>query len=414
MCKVGKIIANQLRECTCTLAPWFWYLQYDSDCRIFQDKTVIQIFNSLCKEKGFSDYDLNNLKGSCQPIPYCVQYNESTFAFLNRILAAAGIYYYFTYQKDKHTMVLADNSTIAEQFTENVIYSNSNLQETHIHEWSSQNNLHANQFAQKDYDYTTPGNKLLVTGTSNLPKSRVLSTAKFQKYSYPGNNIKELTNLHDHQAQLFQGQGNYSGFRPGLSFKLNQHADKKQNAKYFLTSVEHHAKDDTHFLEKTGQHKKEPGQIYTNKFTCIPASLKYQPHGLSKPMVYSTQTAMVIGPKQDEIYTDKLGRIKVRFHWDRYAEDDNATCWIRVSQQLADSNWGFQFIPRVGSEVIIDFLHGDPDRPIITGSVYNGAQLPPYEYPNEQNKTGIKTRSIGQKSEQQSNELQFNPASLKY
>ena len=407
-CKLGGIISDQLRECTCVLVPWFWFLQYDSDCRIFQDKTVIQIFNSLCKEKGFSDYNLNNLKGSYKPIPYCVQYNESTFAFLNRILASAGIYYYFTYQKDKHTMVLADNSTIAQQFAGSVVYTNSHSDEAHIHEWSSQDKLHANQFAQKDYDYNTPSNKLLALGKSNLPKTQVLNATKFEKFSYPGNDIKNITNFHDNQAQLFLGQGNYPSFRPGLNFNLSQHADKSQNSKYFLMSVEHSAADKTHFLENTGKHKDEAGQTYTNNFTCIPTALKYQPAELSKPSLNSTQTAMVVGPKQNEIYTDKLGRIKVRFHWDRNAPEnsDDTTCWIRVSQQLADSNWGFQFIPRVGSEVIIDFLHGDPDRPSIIGSVHNAAQLPPYQYPNEQIKTGIKTRSIGQKTE--GNELQFN------
>jgi uncharacterized protein involved in type VI secretion and phage assembly len=321
-CKLGGITADQLRECNCVLVPWFWFLQYDSDCRIFQDKTVIEIFKMLCQEKGFRDYDLNNLKGNYKPIPYCVQYNESTFDFLKRILAKAGIYYYFIYQENKHTMMLVDQTTIPKQFSDGVVYSNSRLHKAHVHEWLAYNKLPA--------------------------------------------------------EQSILGQGNYSDFRPGLNFKLNQHPDNAQNSKYFLMSVEHSASE----------------QTYINKFTCMSATQKYQPDILPKPRI-GTQTAIVSGPKQNEIYTDKLGRLKVRFHW------NNTTCWIKVSQQLADSKWGFQFIPRVGSEVIVDFINKDPDRPIITGSLHNAEQLPPYAYPIEESKTGIKTRS---------NEIQFNDA----
>ena len=421
-CVPGEIISDDLRECKIVLVPWFWHLKFDSDCRIFQDKTIVQIFTSICKEKGFADYDISQLSGSYKPLPYCVQYNESTFDFLRRILAKAGIYYYFTYQQDKQVLVLADKTPFAEQITASINYSNASVNELSVHEWVSNAKLHSNQSIINDYNYLTPTDDLTSAAKTALTDCKLGGSDKFNVYNYPGkfqdsaSGVKLAKGLQasdDSRSSIRRGRGNILDFSVGKSFKLAKHDDKKQNGKYQLIAVCHEAFDHTHVPVVNDATHNGLQQKYVNVFRCIDAKLQFQTKG--RPPEIGKQTAIVVGLELGKLLTDKYGRIKVRFYWDHNSptNSDATSCWIRVAQQVASSHWGMQFMPRVGNEVIVDFENGNPDRPIIVGSVHNANNLPPYDYPNEQQKSGVKTRSVASTDTDKSNELQFNDAKTK-
>src|SRR5271165_1227723 len=377
------------------MVPWTWFLTRTADCRIFQNKTAPDIIQKIFTDLGFQDYQLQ-LHNSYRIRDYCVQYRETDFNFVSRLMEEEGIYYYFEHEPGKHTMVLADDATSHQPCPgqakarcrspkggwspDDVIEELQLEQEYRPHAW-----------AHTDYNFETPRTNLMVT---------VQQEPIYEIYDYPGIYPKradgdKLAKMRLEETTAFEkrssGRSNCRCFCAGYSVEVAEHYRDDANKKWLLTSVYHQATMGGSYA--TGG--AEEGMHYSNSFECIPATVLFCPTRLTpKPHVQGCQTAVVVGPAGEEIYTDKYGRVKVQFHWDREGKkNEYSSCWMRVSYPWAGKSWGGIHIPRIGQEVIVDFLEGDPDRPIITGRVYHAENMPPWGLPDKKVISGIKSDS---------------------
>jgi type VI secretion system secreted protein VgrG len=383
------------------VVPWLWFLTRTADCRIFQNMTVPDIILKICKDLGFSDVK-NALQGSFEPRDYCVQYRETDFNFVSRLMEQYGIFYFFEHEEDKHTLVLANSPTAhrpcPEQPKARYDYSaGAILDEDVITSWQMEQELRPGQYALTDYNFETPSTRLLANTNSVV---NVGNNGKFEIYDYPGEYLKkaqgeQLVKLRMEQEEashvVVSGVSTCRALIPGYCFDLQGHPCQDMNQSYVLTQVQHVATmGDSYSGEGS-----EAIPNYSNHFSCMPRKVPYRPPRITpRPTVQGPQTAVVVGRAGEEIYTDKYGRVKVQFHWDREGkQNENSSCWIRVSHPWAGKGWGAVAIPRMGQEVIVDFLEGDPDQPIITGRVYNAEQMPPYGLPGGQVISGIKSNS---------------------
>jgi type VI secretion system secreted protein VgrG len=397
-----------------TLRPWLWFLTRTSDCRIFQEKKVPEIIKQIFKEYNFSDID-DQLKGSYRKWVYCVQYRETDFNFVSRLMEQEGIYYYFTHEDGKHTMVLADDpGAHARIFEDEVPYFQPTEtvvgKEDSVQDWNISQELQPAKYTLIDYNFETPKASQEVK-KSGSPKHK--EKADYEFYDYPGEYVdtgegdayvKARLEELSAQYEVARGAGNVRGMYAGGVFKLIDHPRDDQNHDYLLLSCSHELR--TNEYESGGA----TGETsYSCAFTAIESKVQYRsPRVTPKPIIQGPQTAVVVGPSGEEIYTDKYGRIKVQFHWDREGKkDENSSCWIRVAQLWAGKAWGAIHIPRMGQEVIVDFLEGDPDRPIITGRVYNADMMPPYELPGNMTQSGIKSRSTKEGAGANFNEIRM-------
>jgi type VI secretion system secreted protein VgrG len=384
---------------TATLVPWFWMLTRTNDCRIFQTMTVPDIIQKLFQEHGFSDFK-NKLHGSYTSREYCVQYRETTFNFISRLMEEEGIFYFFEHEQDKHTLVMADSpgefKPCPNQSTARY-QSGGNVGKTEdiVIEWSIGQEVRPGKYTVDDFNFEKPLMDLTADVDGKDPR-------KFEIYDYPGeyetrDQGEKLAGIRMEEEQtpqiVISGSSTCRAFTSGYRFDLNDHYRRDLNKAYTLMSVYHSCDAGTNYRSSDGGRTSE--FAYVNQFQCVPHPLPFRPPRTAPiPVIHGTQTALVVGPPGEEIYVDKYGRVKVQFHWDREGKyDDKSSCWIRVSQNWAGKRWGAMFIPRVGQEVIVDFIEGDPDRPIITGRVYNGASMPPYELPAEKTKSSIKSYS---------------------
>lgn len=384
-----------------TIHPWLWFLTRTSDCRIFQNKTVPDIIKEILQEHGFSDI-VNRLKGSYRTWDYCVQYRETDFNFISRLMEQEGIYYFFMHEQGKHTLYLADDMASHDKMAAdcyNISYyppDQAVIREDEcVSGWNITKQLQTGTYCLNEYDFEHPKADLNVN--SNVVRNH--SKADLEVYDYPGEYVKSsdgsqyakirIQELHS-QYERMQGHGNVRRLICGGLFKLNLFPRADQNREYLATSVIHRIRIDS-FESMAGSSSNQ----YNNSFTVIESDTPYRTTRLTpKPFVQGPQTAMVVGPSGEEIYTDKYGRVKVQFHWDRLGEkNENSSCWIRVSHPWAGKGWGSVSIPRIGQEVIVDFLEGDPDQPIITGRVYNADQMPPYELPGSGMVSGLKSNT---------------------
>jgi type VI secretion system secreted protein VgrG len=403
-------------EYRATVRPWYWLLTRTADCKIFQEKTVPQIFEEVVKQYGFTDYELK-LAGTYEPWEYCVQYRETDFNFLSRLLEQEGIYYFFVHEEGKHTMVLADDPSQHKTLPgyETVPYyppggSDTQRERDHLEAWSWTKAVQPGAFATTDFDFEKPRKAL--SGSSTV--SRKHSQADYEIFDYPA----ELTKLESSQSDLTakiriqelqtsyltaHGHGNAAGLGTGLRFKLDKYPRKDLNIEYLITQATYTLTVDSY---ETGV---PSGEEFAVEIEAIDAKTPFRPERrTAKPVVQGAQTAIVVGKAGEEIFTDKYGRVKVQFHWDRYGkQDEKSSCWIRVSQVWAGKAWGAIHIPRIGQEVIVSFLEGDPDQPIITGRVYNGDSMPPYGLPANATQSGIKSRSSKGGGEANFNEIRF-------
>lgn len=398
---------DSLRTYKATLIPWFWFLSKRKNCRIFQKKSVLDIIKSVISDSGYSDYKLQTT-GTYPVRDYCVQYNETDYDFINRLLQEEGISYYFTHTDSKHTLIFTDANTGYDTCKENSIkYSRGSLMEPHINDWSRTYQFSSGKVSTTDYDFTAPGKNLETTSPSlvKLPK-----ISDCEIYSYPGeyNNAgdgKRLSKKHmemlEQAYDTVQGSSSCGSFSAGYTFDLVQHESSSEQGKYLIHELHIDASDTSFATGSSGN------SSYSNVFICIPEKIKIRPlHVLLKNRMSGPQTAIVVGPKGEEIYLDKYNRIKVQFHWDRLGKsDENSSCWIRVSESFSGKKWGTHFIPRIGQEVIVDFINGDPDKPIISGAVYNGDNTPPY---TSKTQSGIKTHSSLSGDATNYNELRFD------
>ena len=425
---------GRLHRYSAVVSPEMWKLTRRRRSRIFQHKSVADILHEVLG--GFSvDYQLQS---TYNPREYCVQYRESDFDFISRLMEEEGIYYFFQHDQHSHRLVLADSPS-----THTDIPGSSELEydeaedgtrfEQRIYEWRKTQRWDSGKFTLRDYCFQVP-HKHLEAFQDILPTVRVGSVEhslslkqnidSMQVYDYPGGYAKHfeggpddpLSKLFEENkatakvgmerietAQfLIRGESDVHTLIPGYKFSLIRHFNG--NGQYMVTSVTHAAKEG-------GVHSGAAGgnSHFSNIFTCIPAGIPYRPAcSTSKPSVRGCQTAFVTGPSGEEIYTDKYGRIKVQFHWDREGKDDqDSSCWMRVASYWAGKQWGAIHLPRVGQEVVVDFLEGDPDQPIVVGSVYNSENMPPYPLPDDRTKSTLKSRSSLNGGADNFNEFRF-------
>jgi type VI secretion system secreted protein VgrG len=380
---------------------WLWYLTRSSDCRIFQNKAVPQIVKEVFGKYPIAEFQ-DRLTAAYRVWDYCVQYRETDYDFVNRLLEQEGIYYFFTHAKGKHTLVLADRDSVPERISgyDRVPFyppEDGGIRERdHISNWSVLQEVRSGSCVLRDFDFEKPRANL----ESRRQGARQHALADLELYDYPGTyltsdegEVCSRTRLEEAQAdqEIAQGSGDVAGLIPGCAFTLTQYPRPDQNREsrvisttFVLTSDEYESRDTI-----------GAGFSHQCSFTAIDSRRPYRPPRLTpKPTVLGPQTAIVTGPAGEEIWTDRYGRVKVQFHWDREGKrDENSSCWVRVSHPWAGKGWGAIAIPRIGQEVIVEFLEGDPDRPIITGRVYNAEAMPPYGLPAAGVISGIKSDS---------------------
>jgi type VI secretion system secreted protein VgrG len=391
-----------------TLRPWLWLLTRSANCRIFQDKTVPDIVKAVTGDAayaGLADLSTSALSGTYPVLPYCVQYRETDHDFVCRLLEQAGIYFYFTHDADKHTMVLADSYGAHESIPG---YASLEFAGEHgrrlldreaVFGWSASGEIQPSSYVLNDFDFEKAAAS---TSGGLLVKSTVaaaFSQQAFEMYDYPGGYSvaddgtalarARMEALHG-QCEEIRGDTNARGLYPGGLFALAEHPRADHNREYLVTAAEY----ELAAADYTSGPDAAPFQ-FRCQFRAIGKEHSYRtPARMNKPVVQGPQTAMVVGKAGEEIWADKYGRVKVQFHWDRDgAEDETSSCWVRVAQSWAGKGWGTVFIPRIGMEVVVSFLEGDPDRPLVTGCVYNADAMPPYTLPDEQARSVIKTNT---------------------
>ena len=407
----------------CDIVPWFWMLTQHEDCRIFQNLSVPDIVETIFGEFAFSDYKLE-LTETHPQLEYCTQYNETTFDFISRLIEREGIHYYFRHNDEggesKHILVFTDNkdSNPALDPDELPFHHDGHAEDFDaIRSLSRNEQMRTRKVTLHDWDYKKRGS----VGENTPTVLDIGSDHELERYRYPGGFVaqsgaadasagkhlsKVIMEAEESSHLRFRGDSQIRTLAPGHTFTLYDHPFDAFNVEYLLLSVWHHGRNN---LTADGG----GGGDYGNEFTLQPHDTVYRaPLATRKGQVRGPQTAIVVGPPGEEIYTDDLGRIKVRFPWDRKVPgrstdmpDDKATCWIRVAQMWAGNGYGTMFIPRIGMEVVVDFLEGDPDKPIAVGCVYNGINKPPYALPGEATKSTIKT--LSSKGGGGSNELRF-------
>jgi type VI secretion system secreted protein VgrG len=368
-----------------TVVPWLWLLTRTADCRIFQKQTVPTIIEEIFKDHGFSDYELK-LSGDYQQKEYCVQYRESDFNFVSRLMEQEGIYYYFAHEQGKDTLVIADSASAHTPFEG---YADVTFHELErgatgrevITDWTVEKEVQPVAYALQDFNFEKPKVNLLSPSSVSRPHG----AAEFEIFDYPGEyedlgsgerlakiRIEELQTLYE----TVRGRSSARGLATGSSFKLKGHPREDQNREYLITAVSIHV--DGGEFAVAGKPNGE--EFFNCSVSAVDLKHPFRTERTTpKPIVQGPQTAIVVGPSGEEIHTDAHARVKVHFHWDRHGEpNENASCFIRVSQPWAGKGWGSMATPRIGQEVIVEFLEGDPDRPIITGRVYNGETKPPY------------------------------------
>ncbi|KAF0137819.1 MAG: Rhs element Vgr protein [Xanthobacteraceae bacterium] len=382
------------------LRPWLWFLTHRSDNRIFQKKNVVEIVEEVCKPYAHVKVE-KRLKTSYPPREYCVQYRESDLHFVQRLMEHEGIFYHFDHADGDHTLVLSDSNTSvkdAEGF-ETIKFRNEAgnviAQDDVITELLPRASVRSGAYVHTDYDFKKPATDLMTN--SDAPKPH--AAAKGELYHYPGDYIEvgagePLAAIRLEEAQAphvrVDAAGNVRGLWSGVSFKLEEFEREADNVKYLVLRSDYEMWDDQY---RAGMQRQ--GEGFGVRLKLQPLSLTFRPERRTpKPLMSGPQTAVVVGPSGEEIFTDEYSRVKVQFHWDRLGgKDENSSCFVRVSSVWAGSGWGFIQIPRIGQEVIVDFLEGNPDAPIITGRVYNAAQMPPYGLPANATQSGWKSNS---------------------
>lgn len=379
------------------VVPWFWFLSKRTDCRVFQNQTVQEIVEFIFKELGFPDY-VFALVEEHPKLEYCVQYNESDLDFISRLLEHEGIYYFFEHQPDKSILHLSDNASHYSDTSPAEIEHSSGLRGAYyIRLWQHLYQYCSGAYAQTDFNFEK-FNQSLLTETSTTLKLK--NNASFPRFEFPGsyreNELgRTLTKLRMQQEEMnyerITAASNVHTLEVGKKFMLkSDETEIDHNQLFVITEIRHSAYNPS-YIESESE---EPP--YSNQFVCIPAATTFRPPSITpRPRIDGVQTAVVVGKSGDEIYTDKYGRIKIQFHWDRYgAKDETSSCWVRVSTPWAGNKWGSVTIPRVGQEVVVTFVNGDPDEPLVIGSVYNSAHMPPYPLPESKSMMGMKSRSV--------------------
>ncbi len=386
------------------IAPRLWLLGLRQDSRVFQQKSAVDIVTEVLEGAGVEDVE-TRLSGSYEPRDYCVQYRETDFAFVERLLEEEGIYYFFVHEQDKHTMVLVDDIVHHDLLPFETATVNSSGtaggSDPFISQLGVQHEIRPGKSTLRDYAFKEPDTDL-------TSEAEGQDHTDLEVYDFPGEYVEgELgatlsqVRLEELQSprEVVDGTSDLHDLCPGFLMNVEGAPLEVLDREYLVTQVVHQATQSG--PDGAG------GDGYDNSFVVVPTDRPYRPPRVTPtPRIDGLQTAVVTGPPSEEIHVDEYGRIKVQFHWDRLGErDDNSSCWIRVARGWAGASWGHVFHPRIGQEVIVQFLEGDPDRPVVTGSLYNDTHMPPYELPADKTKSTIKTRSTP--DDDGSNEIRF-------
>jgi type VI secretion system secreted protein VgrG len=394
------------------LRPWWWFLSRTQDCKIFQNKTVVEIIEEVFNDHASLKKFKNKLSGTYTKWEYCVQYRESDMNFVSRLMEQEGIYYYFEHTSSGHEMVLCDGASCHAAFPgySDIPYAGTWRGEhwEALRSWNSGVQVLPGKVVLADFDFTRPATQL----SKSHAVTRSHDLASFEVFDYPGEYTVDgdgvayaKVRAQEQQAgyMLMTGDADSRGVACGHTFNTTGLPNASENGEYLVVSTHIHVDE----LSASGEEGEEGH--YACQFQVMPSSNVFRAtRSTPKPMVHGPQTAMVVGPSGEHIHTDEHGRVKVQFHWDRLGErNESSSCWVRVSQPWAGKGFGMINIPRIGDEVVVSFLEGDPDQPLITGRVYNADFVPPYELPANASITGIFSRSVGDTDKAKANELRF-------
>jgi type VI secretion system secreted protein VgrG len=396
---------DELTAYQAEMVPWLWFLSLSRDCKIFQNLTALEIIEKVFKAQGYSDFQVR-CSGSYAKREYCVQYRETHLDFVSRLMEEEGIFYFFEHTASKHTLVLADNNSAfapCPQGSRSRMASQGVDQGDMVLSLTKESSIHVGKVTLKSYDYLQPSLSL---------KNSVSGAGREEVFDYSGRyttleggdrNARMQLEAEEALRHIVRGDSVCRPFQSGCTFELSDHYRADLNQSYLLLQVNHSGSAPSY--HSWGEEEAH----YQNTFLAIPSKVRYRPvPDTPKPVVRGSQTAVVVGKAGEEIWVDKHGRVKVQFHWDRDGKkDENSSCWVRVSSAWAGKGWGAVHIPRIGQEVLVDFLEGDPDRPIITGRVYNAEQTAPYALPANQTQSGVKSRSSKGAGSENFNELRF-------
>ena len=387
---------NKLTAYRVVIVPSVWRLRHRRDSRIFQELAVPDILKAVLDAAGVpgDGYRLS-LSSAYAPREYCVQYRESDWAFLCRLMEEEGIAYHFEHTDSRHVLVMADSPSAYSPILGVPVVpfrtpTGALVKGEHVSRFRYTQRVRPGKVTLRDYNFKKPG--LSLEG-----KDQAAVDSDLEIYDHPGDydapgpgTAMAKVRLEELQASRKTGDGESACARliPGATFQLADHPRDTFNRELLITRVDHHGTE-------PGMNHGDESAPYGNRFQIIPSDVPFRPPQVTpRPTIKGIQTAIVTGPGGEEIHTDEHGRIKVQFHWDRQGKkDDKSSCWIRVSQVWAGGAWGAVFLPRVGHEVVVDFIEGDPDRPLVVGSVYHGTNVPPYALPAEKTKSTIKSNS---------------------
>ena len=381
-----------------TVNPWLWFLTRTADCRIFQELSVPDIVKKVFEDHSLASFEFKLFR-SYRKWVYCVQYRESDYNFVARLLEHEGIYWYFEHTDGKHKLVLVDSQSAhdAAPSCKSLPYAEEGSPTAPdtdcVSGWTSSREVRTGKVELTSYDFERPSTDLKVK--ADKPRGHAL--ADYEVFDFQGDYVQSSDGTQwaeDRMDELqtpFQsmhGTSNAQGIEVGRLLKLTHHPRKDQNDEYLVTALSAR-------VQVVGYESGNPAGEYRCEFSVIPCNQQFRPRRRTrKPFVQGPQTAAVVGPSGEEIFTDKYGRVKLQFHWDRYGKkDEKSSCWVRVAHPWAGKNYGIVDIPRIGQEVVVDFLEGDPDQPLITGRVYNAEQMPPWDLPANATQSGILTRS---------------------
>lgn len=408
--RVASADGEDVYSYECDIVPWFWFMTQHEDCRIFQNKTVREIVETIFDEFAYSDFRFE-LTEDHPALEYCTQYHETTFAFISRLIEREGIHYYFRHNEDdgeaRHILVFTDNNGSNPALDPDTIpYHHEGQAEDAdaIRALTLDQQMRTRKVTLGDWDFVKK--RLLRENTPTV--LGIGEDRDLERYRYPGPFVdpevgkyrsRVIMEAEESSHMRFRGNSQCRTLAPGHTFTLEGHPFDEFNIEYMVLSVWHHGRNN---LTSDGS-----ASDYFNDFSLQPHEVTWRaPPTTPKGLVRGPQTALVTGPAGEEIYTDEHGRIKVQFHWDRLGNyDDKSSCWVRVAQVWAGNGYGTMFIPRVGMEVVVDFLEGDPDQPLVTGCVYNGVNKPPYALPANATRSTLKT--LSSKGGGGTNELRF-------
>ncbi|KVL22917.1 type VI secretion system tip protein VgrG [Burkholderia cepacia] len=393
--------------------PWLWLATRRSDCRIFQNKTVPEIVQEVLSTYGFPIE--SHLAETYVPRDYCVQYNETDAAFVSRLMEFEGIYYWFRHAEDTHTLMLSDamSSHTALPGYETIPYiardRTAIADEEHIDGWLPAQEVSVGKHQTTDYDYTKPRADL----SSQKVDPRGHDHDSFASFEWPGGYRDDAPGAHYSRVRLEEQQAEHErasadtdvrGAAPGYLFTLAHCPRADQNREYLIVRCQYRFQENAYASDQGAE-----AVVHQTMMLVQPSSLPYRsPRDTPRPRTNGPQTATVVGPPGEEIWTDQYGRVKLQFRWDRYGQSNqDSSCWVRVSSPWAGGGFGGVQIPRLGDEVVVDFLNGDPDEPIVTGRVYNGEKMPPWGLPGSATQSGLLSRSSPGGTSEHANAFRF-------